>query len=257
MPKQIYGDELILEDSVTAAKTLAELADKSHASLTGVTADQHHAQAHTLASHSTKAHSELTGVGASDHHAKTTSFADITDRAGMARMPDGTSGYVLTAKGAGIDPAYEAGGGGGGATAIYKTADESVTNSTTLQNDDHLLFAMGANEKWQVNILLLPQSASDTPDCKAALSLPTGAVYYGNKACINTAATGNLCERWEGASTAFCASAAIRSYFTAYNGVVINGANAGNFQLQWAQNTANATATTIKAGSFIIAHKLA
>ncbi len=47
---------------------LNDLAEKSHASLTNVTADQHHAQAHTLASHSTKAHSELTGIGANDHH---------------------------------------------------------------------------------------------------------------------------------------------------------------------------------------------
>jgi len=31
----------------------------------------------------------------------------------MPRMPDGTSGLVLTAQGAGIDPAYEAGGGAG------------------------------------------------------------------------------------------------------------------------------------------------
>jgi len=32
-----------------------------------------------------------------------------TGRFGMPRMPDGTSGYVLTAKGAGVDPAYEPG----------------------------------------------------------------------------------------------------------------------------------------------------
>ena len=48
-----------------------ELTVIAHDSLTGVTADQHHPQAHTLASHSTKAHSELTGIGASDHHVKT------------------------------------------------------------------------------------------------------------------------------------------------------------------------------------------
>ena len=51
---------------------LAQLVEKAHASLTGVTSDQHHAQAHTLGSHSTKAHAELTGVGASDHHVKYT-----------------------------------------------------------------------------------------------------------------------------------------------------------------------------------------
>lgn len=53
-----------------AGLRLAQLAEKAHGSLTGVTSDQHHAQAHTLASHSTKAHAELTGVGANDHHAQ-------------------------------------------------------------------------------------------------------------------------------------------------------------------------------------------
>lgn len=40
---------------------------------------------------------------------KTTAAGDITSgRFGMPRMPDGTDGYVLTAKGAGVDPAYAA-----------------------------------------------------------------------------------------------------------------------------------------------------
>lgn len=56
---------------------LADLAEKAHASLTGITATQHHsnandhAQAHTHVSHS--------GIGASDHHVKTTSVADLTN----------------------------------------------------------------------------------------------------------------------------------------------------------------------------------
>jgi hypothetical protein len=49
---------------------LASLAEKSHVSLTNVTADQHHAQAHTLTSHSTKDHGELTNVTSGQHHAQ-------------------------------------------------------------------------------------------------------------------------------------------------------------------------------------------
>lgn len=44
--------------------------DFSHEDLVGVSADQHHNEAHTLASHSSKAHSELTGIGTGDHHAQ-------------------------------------------------------------------------------------------------------------------------------------------------------------------------------------------
>lgn len=106
-------DTLVLErDNGTAwvemargetALRLAQLSEKSHASLTSVTSDQHHAQAHTLASHSTKAHSELTGIGASDHHAKTTSFADITDRAGVTKLAF-TANKLLKGAGAGVNP---------------------------------------------------------------------------------------------------------------------------------------------------------
>ncbi len=40
----------------------------SHDSIDGVSANDHHAQAHTLASHSTKAHAELTDVTPDQHH---------------------------------------------------------------------------------------------------------------------------------------------------------------------------------------------
>ena len=38
--------------------------------------------------------------------------------------------------------------------------------------------------------------------------------------------------------------------------VIVNGATAGNVQLQWSQKIAEATDTKILANSFIMAHKL-
>lgn len=52
-----------------------------HANLAGVSADQHHPQAHTLASHSSKAHSELTGIGANDHHSAAHTLASHSSKA--------------------------------------------------------------------------------------------------------------------------------------------------------------------------------
>ncbi len=52
-----------------------------HANLAGVSADQHHPQAHSLASHSSKAHSELTGIGANDHHAQAHALASHSSKA--------------------------------------------------------------------------------------------------------------------------------------------------------------------------------
>jgi hypothetical protein len=39
-------------------------------------------------------------------------------------------------------------GGSGNVTTVIKTANETVTNSASLQNDDQLSFPVGANESW-------------------------------------------------------------------------------------------------------------
>lgn len=57
-----------ITDAQHGARTQANAHAHSH--LSGIGANDHHAQAHTLGSHSTKAHNELTGVGANDHHAQ-------------------------------------------------------------------------------------------------------------------------------------------------------------------------------------------
>ena len=51
-----------------------------------------------------------------------------------------------------------------GLTVVRKTADETVNNSNALQNDNHLLLALAANEVWQVELTLLLLSTSTTPD---------------------------------------------------------------------------------------------
>jgi len=68
-------------------------------------------------------HSDLANIGIDDHHARDHAVRHAvgggdqvsldasqigSGRFGMARMPDGTNGYVLTAKGVGNNPAYEA-----------------------------------------------------------------------------------------------------------------------------------------------------
>jgi len=88
--------------------TLAAMATDHHGNMSGFGGSHH-------------AHGQLSGVGIDDHHARdhasrhgsggadavTLDASQIgTGRFGMARMPDGTSGHVLTAQGAGNNPAY-------------------------------------------------------------------------------------------------------------------------------------------------------
>ncbi|GAI24351.1 unnamed protein product, partial [marine sediment metagenome] len=56
------------------AHTLGSHTTKEHAELTEVTPDQHHPQAHTLGSHNTKGHGELDGVTSDQHHIKTGNY---------------------------------------------------------------------------------------------------------------------------------------------------------------------------------------
>ena len=90
-------EELLRGETVSR---LAQLSEKSHANLTGVTASQHHSKTTSgeinLADLAEKAHGNLTGIGPSDHHAKTTAASEITsgvfswDRIGLKVKPSAT-----------------------------------------------------------------------------------------------------------------------------------------------------------------------
>src|SRR5262245_10037005 len=55
-----------------------------------------------------------------------------------------------------------------------KAADETVNNSSVLQNDDDFLFSVLANEKYAVQLVLNVNSGA-TPDWKANWTKPAGA----------------------------------------------------------------------------------
>src|SRR5262249_33476391 len=58
---------------------------------------------------------------------------------------------------------------------IRKTADESLANSTTVQNDDQLSFAVGANESWVFEAWIVIFSSQSAPKFKMTFTVPTGA----------------------------------------------------------------------------------
>ena len=140
---------------------------------------------------------------------------------------------------------------------VHKTADETVNNSTTLQNDDHLYFAMAANEIWAFDIILLFAS-STAADFIFSFSLPTGATLRGFTIYKGSGETLTSLAAIEGnAITCMGAGSTTPRVQAIFKGLVFNGANAGNFQLTWAQGTAEATDTVLKKGSCIIFHKIA
>jgi len=195
-----------------------------------------------------------------------TTRGDIIYRGASAaeRLAKGTAGQYLQ-QGAN-DPQWAS--VSGLATIVRKTADETVNNSTTLQNDDHLLLAIAANEVWLINLFLLWTSPTAGVYLKTGWSYPAGcSIKWGTE--IQLASTNKA--YWSSAVTTASKPALLTETSTwsdilgandAIDGVhltaiVINGANAGTLNFQWAQATAAPEDTKVLANSCLIAHKLA
>jgi hypothetical protein len=136
---------------------------------------------------------------------------------------------------------------------VRKTADETVNNSNVLQNDDELLFAVAANEIWEFTIYVIYDSGA-TPDFKHNLTGPVASAIYEHDTGLTVAAAAAITV---GAAAWIGYGAGSPALGLIIRGIIVNGANAGNLQLQWAQNTADASDTKVKANSCIIAFKLA
>ena len=130
-------------------------------------------------------------------------------------------------------------------TFLYKTTDESVANSTTLQDDDDLITALKANTVYQIEGRIHVESASATPDFKYAFSIPTGSTIsltgFGAEKAGAFFATDQHLDLEE---NTIALNAGVHSYLNFW-GIVETNSTAGNIKLQWAQNASNATATIL------------
>lgn len=151
-----------------------------------------------------------------------------------------------------------------GYKVVRKSSDETVTSSSTLQDDDTLLFAAAANEVWVAEwVLFVTAGASNTPDIKCAIVAPTGAT--GGWGIRGTAAAQTQTEATmrnvahvtlDGSTTVDAAVvASATNLVTLWASVALAG-TAGNIKLQWAQSTSDGTGTVVKAGSFLMAHRV-
>ncbi len=137
-----------------------------------------------------------------------------------------------------------------------KAADETVNSGSTgstLQNDDDLLFAVGVNEEWLVEVFLLRNTGA-TPDWKFQWSVPASCTIDGE-------CTEHVGGSWGGEAFSEAAAVAIidgggADIPTSMWGIVRVAGTAGNVQLQWAQNTADAGDTKVLRGSMLVARRI-
>jgi len=132
-----------------------------------------------------------------------------------------------------------------------KAADEEVTSSTTLQNDDDLVLTLAASTTYLVSLFVLIEVESINPDFKYGLATtditfkgwmdgPQGRFDQYN---------GNSIGNWSMIQTVF--------EVANFEIVCITGVTGGDFQFQWAQNVSHADWTRVLKGSWIKAVKIA
>ena len=135
--------------------------------------------------------------------------------------------------------------------SAVKTVDESVTSSTTLQNDDALFVTVAANATYLLYCYLDYEGAS-AGDLKFSWSVPTSATMrftiIGQTAAsaAQTAVTGS-----ESTSYTVGADAAATLNAVLMTGTLVTSSSSGTLQLQWAQGASTGTATKVHAQSFL------
>jgi hypothetical protein len=150
-----------------------------------------------------------------------------------------------------------------------KTADESVASSTTVQDDDHLFFPIGANEEWvaEFSIGALAVVAGVVTGVKIQVSAPSGSAMETDLVMHATGSnlsptTQTFMAHTSSFSPGFgwtpAGSASIEDdYVITIRVWVLASSTAGNVQLKWAQNQSDSHNLTFAKGSHLVADRVA
>lgn len=138
-----------------------------------------------------------------------------------------------------------------------KTADESVSSSTTVQDDDHLFFTLAANSFYELKCWLRVYAATGTPHFRYAFVEADGEydTYVRSFDQGGTTTTASDAANESVVDDVLALNAATEKLME-ITGWIRTGGSGGVFKLQWAQWTSDATATTVRAGSYMKVEKL-
>lgn len=135
---------------------------------------------------------------------------------------------------------------------INKSASESVTSSTTLQDDDALTFTVAANSTYLVRLGVFYDGSAVSGGIKLALTLPAGAIFSVTTSSATYAAS---------SGTVFLDDPTTDGVGVVSGGsfdlLVTTVGTAGSATLQWAQSASDATATRLLPGSYFRVRRVA
>lgn len=148
-------------------------------------------------------------------------------------------------------------------TSLALKATNQTSTSATLLDDAELFLPVAAGGIYRVRFVIYASSASATPDLKTAWAAPSGAsgskfVQGPTDTAASFTSRTNTTMRASGhqITTAIPYQLDTAAVGIEEEGIVTVGSTAGVIRLQFAQNTANATATTVQAASYMTAERL-
>ncbi|MFO0920537.1 MAG: hypothetical protein U0451_02590 [Candidatus Saccharimonadales bacterium] len=153
-----------------------------------------------------------------------------------------SSGWLSLTAGSGVTNPFR---------SVTKSANEAISSTVALQDDDELFFSIGANETWNFRFVVQGNSGT-APDFRFAVSGPTGATCHVAYSDPEGATGGG--QYGCGVTTASVPGSGAAELYE-ITGSITNGANAGDVRLRWAQFTSNAANTTVYAGSYVEAQR--
>ena len=142
---------------------------------------------------------------------------------------------------------------------IYKGIDQAVTSSTTLVNDTALAFTIGLNESWEFNFSLHVNCAppgGSAGGIDVTLTLPVGASIAFTCRSVSGVSNGVATIAAGTKNTGLSGSETAQDFIVDVEGIIINGGTDGTAQLQWCQHVSSSQATTVKAGSNLLATRV-
>lgn len=143
---------------------------------------------------------------------------------------------------------------------VVKPSNETVLNSTTLQNDDHLALPMSANTIYFIQGMFII-SGLEAADMAFKWAVPSGATFNWVSDTLGSSATGSATgqvSRTSQGNSSQPAFGVIASTTTVvpFKGLIVVGSTGGVLRATWAQNLLSAsTPTTMIAGSYMMARR--
>lgn len=180
-----------------------------------------------------------------DPHVKTKVVSTREAVIGGYSMPttDGTVGQVLTTDGSG-NVSWGAATPQTGmleGVLVYKPTDETVNNSTTMQDDDDIVLPVLANQVWVFDANIMYTSAANA-HLDIGFSVPAGTTMQWSW----------LHFQWvvlsEASEITISGNTTKRAF--PLHGYIKTGATPGDIHFRWAQGIAQASDTTVHEGTY-------